>query len=110
MIFQTTHKNNKFTYSVIKRYKELDSSFMLNTTTNTISGSTDLNAECNSYITFDEHSILDPNMPIIHTKSREIVLNTGFTASLSKRYSNLKRNIVKKTSKMSDRRIWLTTS
>ena len=67
---------------------------MLNTTTNTISESTDLTAECIRYINFDERSIFDANMPIIHTISRDLVLDKGFTASLIKRYPNLKRNIL----------------
>ena len=85
---------NEFTYSVINKCEELDSCFMLNTTTNTISESTDLTAECIRYINFDEHSIFDANMPIIHTISRDLVLDKGFTASLIKRYPNLKRNIL----------------
>ena len=85
---------NEFTYSAINRCEELDSCFMLNTTTNTISESTDLTAECIRYINFDEHSIFDANMPIIHTISRDLVLDNGFTASLIKRYRDLKRNIL----------------
>ena len=85
---------NEFTYSVINRCEELDSCFMLNTTTNTIFESTDLTAECIRYINFDGHSIFDANMPIIHTISRDLVLDKGFTVSLIKRYSNLKRNIL----------------
>ena len=83
---------NEFTYSVINRSEELDSCFMLNTTTNTISESTDLTAECIRYINFDEHSIFNVNMPNIHRVSRDLVLDNGFTASLIKRYPNLKRN------------------
>ena len=60
---------NEFTYSVINRCEELDSCFMLSTTTNTMSESTDLTVECISYINFDEHSIFDANMPIFHTIS-----------------------------------------
>ena len=67
---------------------------MLNTTTNTISESTDLTAECIRYINFDEHSKFDANMPIFYTISRDSVLDNGFTASLIKRYPNLKRNIL----------------
>ena len=85
---------NEFTYSVINKCEELDSCFMLNTTTNTVSESTDLTAECIRYINFDEHSIFDANMPIIQTISRDLVLDKGFTASLIKRFPNLKRNIL----------------
>ena len=85
---------NEFTYSVINKCEELDSCFMLNTITNTISESTDLTAECIRYINFDERSIFDANMPIIHTISRDLVLDKGFTASLIKRYPNLKGNIL----------------
>ena len=67
---------------------------MLYTTTNTISESTDLTAECIRYINFYEHSIFDANMPIIHTISRDLLLDNGFTASLIKRYPNSKRNIL----------------
>ena len=70
---------------------------MLNKTTNTIFESTDLTAECIRYINFDEfdeHSIFDAIVPIVHTISRDLVLDNGFIASLIKRYSNLKRNIL----------------
>ena len=86
---------NEFTHSVINRCEELDSCFMLNTTTNTISESTDLTAECIRYINFDEDSIFDANMPIIHAISRDLVLDNGFTASLIKSYPDLKRNILR---------------
>ena len=33
-------------------------------------------------------------MPIIHTISRDLALDKGFSASLIKRYPNLKRNIL----------------
>ena len=85
---------NEFTYSVINRCEELDSCFMLNTTTNTISESTDQTVECIRYVNFYEHSIFDAHMPIIHTISRDLVLDKGFTASLIKRCPNLKRNIL----------------
>ena len=85
--------NNAQKYS-IRDCNELDSGFMLNTTTNTISESLDLTAEYIRYINFDEQSIFDANMPFIHTISRDLVLDNGFTTSLIKRYPNLKRNIL----------------
>ena len=85
---------NEISYSVIYRCEELDCCFMLNSTTNTISESTDLTAECIRYINFDEHSIFNANMLITHIISRDLVLDNGFTASLINRDPNLMKNIV----------------
>ena len=67
---------------------------MLNSTTNSISESTDLTVECIRYINFDEHSIFNTNMPITHIILRDLVLDNGFTASLINRDPKLMKNIV----------------
>ena len=79
---------NEFTYSVTNRCEELDSCFLLNTITNTLFESTDLTTKRIKYINFDEHSIFYANMPNIHTKSKDLVLDTGFAVPLIKRYPN----------------------
>ena len=68
---------------------------MLISTTNTMSASTDLTAESITYNNFDEPSIFNANMPIIHSISRDLVLHKSFTASLINRDPNLNWNIVK---------------
>ena len=86
---------SEFTYSILKRDKEFDSCFMLNTCTNTVSESTDFRNECIRYVNYEKHSIFDANMPIIHTISRDLILDKGFTATLIRRYPQLKNNIVR---------------
>ena len=61
---------------------------MLNTTTKTISESTDLTTECIRYIIIDEHLKFADNMPVNITISRDFVLDTDCAISLNKRYPN----------------------
>ena len=83
----------EFANSILNKYKELDSCFMLSTVFNTVQeAESNKSDNCINFVNYEEQSIFNSSMVIVYTVSKDWAMSKGFALMLCKKFPDLRQH------------------